>query len=45
MSFTMARYATARFSVKEAREATWGVGVGLEMFLGTDQFLARPVTF
>ena len=23
MSFTMARYATARFSVKEAREATW----------------------
>ncbi|HET7810926.1 MAG TPA: hypothetical protein VFL16_10150 [Steroidobacteraceae bacterium] len=29
----------------QAREATWGVGVGLEMFLGTDQFLARPVTF
>jgi hypothetical protein len=29
----------------QTREATWGVGVGLEMFLGTDQFLARPVTF
>jgi hypothetical protein len=30
---------------EQAREATWGVGVGLEMFFGTDQFLARPVTF
>ena len=29
----------------EVREATWGVGVGLEMFFGTDEFLARPVTF
>jgi len=29
----------------QTREASWGVGVGLEMFLGTDQFLARPVTF
>jgi hypothetical protein len=27
------------------REATFGVGVGLEMFFGTDEFLARPVTF
>ena len=27
------------------REASWGVGVGLEMFFGTDEFLARPVTF
>lgn len=27
------------------RDATWGVGVGLEMFFGTDEFLARPVTF
>jgi len=29
----------------QEREASWGVGVGLEMFFGTDQFLARPVTF
>jgi hypothetical protein len=29
----------------QTREATWGVGVGLEMFFGTDEFLARPVTF
>lgn len=29
----------------EKREASWGVGVGLEMFFGTDAFLARPVTF
>ena len=27
------------------RHATWGVGLGLEMFFGTDEFLARPVTF
>jgi hypothetical protein len=30
---------------EQIREATWGVGVGLEMFFGTDEFLARPVTF
>lgn len=29
----------------QVREATLGVGVGLEMFFGTDEFLARPVTF
>lgn len=29
----------------QVREATWGVGIGLEMFFGTDEFLARPVTF
>jgi hypothetical protein len=29
----------------EVREATFGVGIGLEMFFGTDDFLARPVTF
>jgi hypothetical protein len=29
----------------QTREATWGVGVGLEMFFGTNEFLARPVTF
>jgi hypothetical protein len=27
------------------RESSWGVGVGFEMFFGTDEFLARPVTF
>jgi len=30
---------------EQERKATWGVGVGLEMFFGTDEFLARPVTF
>ena len=29
----------------QTREPTLGVGVGLEMFFGTDEFLARPVTF
>jgi hypothetical protein len=29
----------------QEREASWGVGVGLEMFFGTGEFLARPVTF
>jgi hypothetical protein len=29
----------------QTREANVGVGIGLEMFFGTDQFLARPVTF
>jgi len=29
----------------KVREASWGVGVGLEMFFGTDEFLARPITF
>ena len=29
----------------QTREASWGIGVGFEMFFGTDQFLARPVTF
>lgn len=29
----------------EDRQASWGVGVGLEMFFGTSEFLARPVTF
>ncbi len=32
--------------VPEARrETSWGVGIGLEMFFGTNEFLARPVTF
>jgi hypothetical protein len=29
----------------QEREESWGVGIGLEMFFGTDDFLARPVTF
>ncbi len=29
----------------EDRKANWGVGIGLEMFFGTNEFLARPVTF
>jgi hypothetical protein len=29
----------------QEREPIWGIGVGLEMFFGTDEFLARPVTF
>jgi hypothetical protein len=27
------------------RKPSWGVGLGFEMFFGTDEFLARPVTF
>jgi hypothetical protein len=29
----------------QTRVATWGVGIGMEMFFGTSDFLARPVTF
>ena len=29
----------------QPREPSWGVGIGFEMFFGTDEFLARPVTF
>lgn len=29
----------------QPRAPSWGVGVGFEMFFGTDEFLARPVTF
>ena len=31
--------------ITQERKATIGIGVGLEMFFGTDEFLARPVTF
>ncbi|HEV7606737.1 MAG TPA: hypothetical protein VGO61_05335 [Steroidobacteraceae bacterium] len=31
--------------ITQERKATVGVGIGLEMFFGTDEFLARPVTF
>jgi hypothetical protein len=30
---------------EQPREPSWGVGIGFEMFFGTDEFLARPVTF
>jgi hypothetical protein len=29
----------------QERITNWGVGIGLEMFFGTGEFLARPVTF
>jgi hypothetical protein len=29
----------------QPRAPSWGVGLGFEMFFGTDEFLARPVTF
>jgi hypothetical protein len=29
----------------QPRAPSWGVGIGFEMFFGTEQFLARPVTF
>jgi hypothetical protein len=29
----------------QPRAPSWGVGIGFEMFFGTDEFLARPVTF
>lgn len=34
-----------REEVWETRKASFGVGIGVEMFFGTDEFLARPVTF
>jgi hypothetical protein len=30
---------------QDPRAPMWGLGVGLEMFFGTDEFLARPITF
>ena len=30
---------------EQAREPSWALGVGLEMFFGTEDFVARPVTF
>lgn len=32
-------------SPEEPREASWGVGIGFEMFFGEDGFEARPATF
>jgi len=34
-----------REELTQAREPSWGVGIGFEMLFGTDDFLARPVTF
>jgi hypothetical protein len=34
-----------REEITQQREASWGIGIGLEMFFGTNEFLARPVTF
>jgi hypothetical protein len=34
-----------REKLTQERITNWGVGIGLEMFIGTDEFLARPVTF
>jgi hypothetical protein len=34
-----------REEVWQEREPSIGVGIGIEMFFGTDEFLARPVTF
>ncbi len=30
---------------EQPRKPSWGVGIGFEMFFGTDEFLARPITF
>jgi hypothetical protein len=29
----------------QPRKPSWGAGIGFEMFFGTDEFLARPMTF
>jgi len=34
-----------REEITQKRITNWGVGIGVEMFFGTDEFLARPVTF
>lgn len=31
--------------VDRPREPSWGIGIGFEMLFGTEEFLARPVTF
>lgn len=30
---------------EQSRKASWGLGVGFEMFFGEDEFLSRPATF
>jgi hypothetical protein len=34
-----------REELTQDRITNWGVGIGFEMFFGTNEFLARPVTF
>jgi len=34
-----------REELSQERITNWGVGIGFEMFFGTNEFLARPVTF
>jgi len=34
-----------REKVEQQRNTSWGLGIGFEMLFGTDEFLARPVTF
>jgi hypothetical protein len=34
-----------REELTQDRKASFGIGTGLEMFFGTNEFLARPVTF
>ncbi len=34
-----------REEIEQPRKPSWGLGIGFEMFFGTDEFLARPVTF
>ena len=34
-----------REELSQRREPSWALGVGLEVFFGTEEFVARPVTF
>jgi hypothetical protein len=34
-----------REEITKDRITNWGIGIGFEMFFGTNEFLARPVTF
>jgi hypothetical protein len=34
-----------REEITQKREPSFGIGIGFEMFFGTNEFLARPVTF
>ena len=34
-----------REEITQQRITNWGIGIGFEMFFGTSEFLARPVTF
>ena len=31
--------------IYQRRSASFGIGLGFEMMIGTDEFLARPITF